>query len=105
MIKNMGRIDEKIILLLGVPLAEKDGEMEFTEKQKELIHEIRILCDNIPMVRNTKEKAKAYAKDVTAEQIYVDMCCKIIDAPTQMHMESAARMLIPLIDMKLNMEI
>lgn len=38
---------------------------------------------------------------VESEQVYFDMLCKIVDAPTTLHMKCSARMLIPIIDRKL----
>lgn len=97
----MNKIDDKIAALLGLPLPEQDGKMQFTEAHKELIHEISELCGNIPLVQSTKEQAEDYAKGLTAEQVYIDMLHKIIEAPTRIHMRAAARMLIPVIDRKL----
>lgn len=97
----MNKIDDKIATLLGLPLPEQDGKMQFTEAHKELIHEISELCGNIPLVQSTKEQAEDYAKGLTAEQVYIDMLHKIIEAPTRIHMRAAARMLIPVIDRKL----
>lgn len=97
----MNEIDDKIATLLELPLPEQDEEMQFTEAHKELIHEISELCNNIPLVQSTKEQAEDYAKDLTAEQVYIDMLHKIVEAPTRIHMRAAARMLIPVIDRKL----
>lgn len=97
----MNEIDDKIATLLELPLLEKDGEMQFAEAHKELIHEISELCGNIPLVQSTKEQAEDYAKYLTAEQVYIDMLNKIVEAPTGIHMRAAARMLIPVIDRKL----
>lgn len=97
----MNKIDDMVALLLELKLPEKDGEMQFTEAHKELIHEISELCGNIPLVQSTKEQAEDYAKDLTAEQVYIDMLYKIVEAPTGIHMRAAVRMLIPVIDRKL----
>lgn len=52
-------------------------------------------------MEKTKEQAEEYAKDLSAEQVYVDMLVKIVEAPTTLHMRCSARMLIPIIDRKL----
>lgn len=52
-------------------------------------------------MQDTKEQAEKYAEGVTAEQVYVDMLHKIVEAPTRLHMRAAVRMLIPVIDRKL----
>lgn len=60
---------------------------------------------NEPVVNDdntiTFEQAEEYAKDLSAEQMYVDMLVKIVKAPTTLHMKCSARMLIPIIDRKL----
>lgn len=94
-------IDDKIERLLGLPLPEKDGEIQLTEAHKKMIHEISKMCGNIPVVRRTKERSEDYAKDLTAEQVYIDMLHKIVEAPTKIHMELTTRILIPVIDRKL----
>ena len=52
-------------------------------------------------IKDTREQAEQYGEGFTAEQIYVDMLYKIVDAPTRIHMIMSARMLIPVIDKKL----
>ena len=39
----------------------------------ELIHEISEKCKGIQIVEQTREQAEEYAKDLSAEQVYVDM--------------------------------
>lgn len=98
----MNNIDDKIADLLDLPLPEQNGAIQFTDAHKKLIHEIGELCNDIPLVQDTKEQAEKYAEGITAEQVYVDMLHKIVEAPTRLHMVAAARMLIPVIDRKLN---
>ena len=97
----MNKIDDKLALLLELPLPDKNGEIQLTDAHKQLISEISELCNNIPLVQDTKEQAEEYAKDLSAEQVYVDMLVKIVEAPTTLHMRCSARMLIPIIDRKL----
>ena len=79
-----------------------DGEnVKFTDRAVDLIHKISEKCQVIPIVKETQEQAKDYAAEMTAEQIYLDMLIKIVEAPTKIHMRLAARMLIPIIDRKL----
>ena len=97
----MNKIDDKVALLLELPLPDKNGEIQLTDAHKQLISEISELCNNIPLVQDTKEQAEKYAEGVTAEQVYVDMLRKIVDAPTTLHMKCSVRMLVPIIDHKL----
>lgn len=97
----MNKIDDKVALLLELPLPDKNGEIQLTDAHKQLISEIGEMCNNIPLVQDTKEQAEKYAEGVTAEQVYVDMLHKIVEAPTRLHMRAVVRMLIPIIDKKL----
>lgn len=94
-------IDDLICNLLEEDIIGANNEIVFTERSIELIHKIAEKSNNTQIVRKTQEQAEEYAKNLTAEQIYLDMLRKIVEAPTNIHMEMSARMLIPLIDKKL----
>ena len=97
----MNKIDDKVAHLLELPLPDSGGEIQLTDAHIQLIHEISEMCNSIPLVQDTKEQAEKYAEGITAEQVYVDMLHKIVEAPTRLHMRAAVRMLIPVIDRKL----
>lgn len=59
------------------------------------------MCNDIPIVQKTKEQVEDYAKELSAEQVYLDMLVKIVEAPTAIHMKMSAKMLIPIISQKL----
>lgn len=94
-------INDLICKLLEEPVVQDDNSIVFTSTAVELIREIAEKCNDIPIVQETQEQAEEYAKDLTAEQVYVDMLHKIVAAPTSIHMKMSARMLIPIIDKKL----
>ena len=79
----------------------EDNRIEFTSRSIELIHEVAKMCNEIPIVEKTKEQAEDYAEGLSAEQVYLDMLVKIVDAPTAIHMKMSAKMLIPIISRKL----
>lgn len=95
------KIDDMIYDLLEEPVAQKDNNIVFTSRSVELIHEIAEMCNDISIVQKTKEQAEDYAKELSAEQVYLDMLVKIVDAPTAIHMKMSAKMLIPIISRKL----
>ncbi len=97
----MNKIDDKVAHLLELPLPDSGGEIQLTDTHIQLIHEISEMCNSIPLVQDTKEQAEKYAEGITAEQVYVDMLHKVVEAPTRLHMRAAVRMLIPVIDRKL----
>ena len=42
---------------------------------------------------------------MTAKQVYIDMCFKIVNAPTQIHMMMAPKLILPVIDDLLQAEL
>lgn len=95
-------IDKMIEQLLDIDIVQEDNTVVFSDEAKQLIHEIAEKCNSIPIVDKTKEQAMQYGEGYTAEQIYIDMLYKIVNAPTQVHMRMVARMLIPIIYQKLS---
>lgn len=94
-------IDDLICELLDEPVGQEDNSVVFTSRSVELIHEIAEKCNTIPIVEKTKEQAEDYAKELSAEQVYLDMLVKIVEAPTAIHMKMSAKLLIPIISRKL----
>lgn len=94
-------VDDLIYELLEEPVAQEDNNIVFTSRSVELIHEIAEMCNAIPIVQKTKDQVKDYGKELSAEQVYLDMLVKIVDAPTAIHMKMSAKMLIPIISRKL----
>lgn len=82
-------------------MTQEDNGIEFTSRSVELIHEIAEMCNEIPIVQKTKEQVEDYAEGLSAEQVYMDMLVKIVEAPTAIHMKMSAKMLIPIISRKL----
>lgn len=97
-------IDEMIKRLLEMDIVGDSNTVTFSDEAKQLIHEIAEKCNTIPIVNETQEQAEQYAEGLTAEQVYVDMLYKIVEAPTRIHMRMSARMLLPVIDKKLRKE-
>ncbi len=94
-------IDDMICELLEESVAQEDNKIVFTSRSMELIREIAEMCNDIPIVQKTKEQAEDYAEGLSAEQVYMDMLVKIVEAPTEIHMKMSAKMLIPIIGRKL----
>lgn len=94
-------IDGMIEELLGMDIVKDDNTVLFSEDARQLIHKIAEKCSTIPIVDETREQAEKYARGLSAEQVYIDMLYKIVEAPTRIHMRMSARMLIPIINQKL----
>lgn len=89
--------------LLEEPVVQEDNSVVFTSKSIELTHEIAEKCSTIPIVERIQEtgRMEEYAEGLTAEEVFVDMLDKIVNAPTRTHMKMSAKMLIPIISRKL----
>ena len=95
------KIDDLICELLEEPVVSEDNNIVFTSRSVELIHEIAEMCNDIPIVQKTKNQAEDYAKELSAEKVYLDMLAKIVNAPTAIHMKMSVKLLIPIISRKL----
>lgn len=82
-------MEEKIIKILELVQTKDDGTVEFSEESKKLIHEVAEKCRILPIYQQNKEKVNTYKDGMTAKQVYIDMCFKIVNAPTQIHMMMA----------------
>lgn len=98
---SMKKLDDMIADLLYMDIVKADNTVIFSDEAKLLIHAIAEKCSTIPIVDETREQAEEYARGLSAEQVYTDMLYKIVEAPTRIHMRVSARMLIPIIDQKL----
>lgn len=98
---RMKKLDDMIADLLDMDIVKAENKVVFSNEARQLIHEIAEKCSTIPIVDETREQAEEYAKGLSAEQVYTDMLYKIVEAPTRIHMRVSARMLIPIIDQKL----
>ena len=96
------KIDEMVEQLLDMDMIKEDNSVKFSEDAKRLIHEIAEECKEF--YEATKDRSEGYGDGLTAEQVYVDLLHKIVNAPTSLHMRMSARILIPIIDLKLREE-
>ena len=100
----MRDVDKMIERLLDMELVRKDNKVIFTDEAKQLIHEISEECMKATIILDNKNRMEDYGKGLSAEDVYVDMLLKIVQAPTTVHMRMSARLLIPIIDQKLREE-
>lgn len=60
---------------------------------------------NTPYLPAKQRKSKYVQDGMTAKQVYIDMCFKIVNAPTQIHMMMAPKLILPVIDDLLQAEL
>ena len=98
-------MEEKIIKILELVQTKDDGTVEFSEESKKLIHEVAEKCHTLPTYLHHKDPVNPYTAGMTAKQVYIDMCFKIVNAPTQIHMMMAPKLILPVIDDLLQAEL
>lgn len=91
-------MEEKIIKILELVQVKDDGTVEFSEESKKLIHEVAEDCRKLPIYQKNKEKENTCKDGMTAKHAYMDMCFKIVNAPTQIHMMMTPKLMLPVID-------
>lgn len=91
-------MEEKIIKILKLVQTKEDGTVEFSEESRKLIHEVAEECRKLPIYQKNKEKENTYKDGMTAKQVYMDMCFKIVNAPTQIRMMMTPKLMLPVID-------
>lgn len=94
-------MDELVEELLDMDLITEDDKVIFTDESKELIRTIATQCRETNIYKRTEAQGKSYGEDMTAEELYIDLLVKIVNAPTRLHALGSVRLLIPLIDDKL----
>ena len=94
-------LNEKILEVLETCMVKTGESVEFSDKARELIHETAKECRKTRIYQKNIDKRKAYEEGLTAAEVYLDMCDKIINAPTTLHMQAVPIILIPVIDDKL----
>ncbi len=97
----MKDVDFMIEKLLDMDIVTKENIVEFTDEAKQLIHEISEECKTMRVFEKNRHKIAGYSRGLSAEDVYVDMLHKIVEAPTNIHILMSARLLIPIIDQKL----
>lgn len=100
----MRDVDEMIERLLDMDIVGEDNSIIFTDEAKQLIHEISEESMKASIIVENKNRIDKYGKGMSAEDVYVDMLHKIVNAPTRLHMRMSARMLISVVDQKLREE-
>lgn len=93
--------DKKVIELLDMDIIHEDGTVTFSDVAKNLIHEICEECLSDGTDSRYAEMEEEYSKGLSAEDVFVDMINKIANAPTSPHCWMSLKLLLPVIDRKI----
>lgn len=90
--------------LLGISEVTQGNKVEFTDRAKEIIEELAEKYRETPIYKQAKKKEPEWVKTATAEEIYIQLCDRIIEAPTTLHMLIAPKILLPILHKKIQEE-
>ena len=86
-----------IIELLGIAEVAEDGTVDFADPAKEIIMELAEKYRETPIYKRAKKETPEWVDNATAAEIYIQMCDRIVEAPTVTHMIFSTKILIPLL--------
>lgn len=72
-----------------------DGKPTFTPEIIKKIKEAAVVARKKPIYETVQKMDPGWMKTETPENLYIDMCLKIAQAPTRIHMMATATILIP----------
>lgn len=90
--------------LLTITEATEDGKVTFTDRSREILAELTGMYKKTPVYAKTKAQTPDWVEEATAADIYLQMCDRIINAPTTMHLICTPKILVPIIWDKLQAE-
>ncbi len=93
-----------IIELLGIAEVAEDGTVDFTDRAKEIIEELAKKYRKTPIYKQAKKETPEWVSTATAAEIYIQMCDRIVNAPTTAHMLIAPKILLPILWEKIQEE-
>lgn len=86
-----------IIELLGIAEVTEGGTVDFTDRAKEIIEELAKKYRETPIYKQAKKETPEWVNTATAADIYIQLCDRIINAPTTTHMLIAPKILLPIL--------
>lgn len=95
---------DMIIELLGIAEVAEDRTVDFTDRAKEIIMDLAEKYRKTPIYEQAKKETPEWVKTATAAEIYIQMCDRIVEAPTVTHMIFSTKILIPILWKKIQEE-
>lgn len=95
---------DMVIELLGIAEVTQGNKVQFTDRAKEIIEELAIKYRETPIYKQSQKEMPAWVGTATAEEIYIQLCDRIVNAPTTVHMLIAPKILLPILWEKIQAE-
>lgn len=93
-----------IIELLGIAEVTQENKVQFTDRAKEIIEKLTKKYRETPIYMQAKKETPEWVSTATAAEIYIQMCDRIVNAPTIAHMLIAPKILLPILWEKIQEE-
>lgn len=90
--------------LLEITEVEEGGKVEFSDRAKEILLDLAAEYKESEIYKQSVKKMPEWIKTATAAEVYIQMCDRIVEAPTIAHMMSAPKILLPILWEKLQAE-
>lgn len=108
---GMKSTKDKIIELFNLLIKENlqnldkaTGDFEFSEKAKDFIRQISELAKTTEIYKNSENERNDFITASKADgclnskDLYINLCQKVLDAPTDIHLIASVILLVPIID-------
>ena len=98
--KDFAEVNDRMISLIE----DIGGDCKFTDKSIAIIHDIAEYSRHTELYKRFSSNSNSFMEkwrtegNVTAKDVYLHMLCKIADAPTMLHRNTAIILFIPIID-------
>lgn len=95
---------DMIVELLEIAEVTKDNKVQFTDRAKEIIMELAGKYKETPIYKQSQKETPDWVAMATAAEIYIQLCDRIIGAPSTIHMMIAPKILLPILWKKIQGE-
>lgn len=93
-----------MIELLGIAEVTEGNKVQFTDRAKEIIEELAEKYRETPVYKQSQKETPEWVNTATAADIYIQLCDRIVNAPTTAHMLIAPKILLPILWEKIQEE-
>lgn len=95
---------DMIIELLGIAEVAEGNTVQFTNRAKEIIMDLAEKYRETLVYKQSRKETPEWVKTATAAEIYIQLCDRIVEAPSVIHMMIAPKILLPILWDKIQAE-
>ncbi|MDD3488780.1 MAG: hypothetical protein PHR62_02710 [Paludibacter sp.] len=88
---------DMVIELLEIAEVKEDSKVEFSDRAKEIIKELSEKYEQTQVYKQAKKEEPEWCKKATAADVYIQMCDRIVEAPSVIHMMIVPKILLPIL--------